>query len=644
MAILLPFLASILLFLLFHTQEDGGRNAVLSAAIAWGVLLTVLTEVLSLFHAITFAGLSISWLIINAVLLYLCWRAKAFQQISTSFDSIKWSELRTFNGFLLACVGLIVGLLGIVAAIAPPNNWDSMAYTMPRVIHWMQNQSVAHYPTHYTPQLYNNPWAEFALLHFQILSGGDYFANFLQWFCLIGSLIAVSLIAQELGADRRGQIFAVAFCATLPNGILQASNTKNTYVVAFWLICFVYYGLVAIQSRLNWKLTFLMASSLSLAILTKGTAYAFAFPFVIWFFLASLKKMRFQVFKYSLLAIGLFLLINFGHYWRNLEMFGSPTATVPYKWSNDIYTVPAILSNVIRNASLHAAIAPILNTDTVEKFVIWIHRFLPFDPTDARTTLYADTMEIPETFTIPGASIFEDTVGNPLQFWLIPVALILLITNKKLRRDRQLWFYSLAVLASFLMFSLLIKWQIWHSRLHLPFFVLLCPVLGIVFAAAVKEKIAQYVLILVILFSYPYLVHNELRPLVGDKSIFTTDRLSQYFSARFDVQQDYVEAAQIARENRCQNVGLISRPDAWEYPLWVLLNQQVSVRLEHINVQNQSNAAATDKQYQAFQPCSVVSIGQPATDQIKVNAQVYQSKWRSRNTQEMMQVFTPTKE
>jgi 3-methyladenine DNA glycosylase AlkC len=67
-----------------------------------------------------------------------------------------------------------------------------MVYHMTRVQHWIQNRSVAHYPTHVLKELHRNPWAEYALLHFQVLSQGDRLANLLQWSSMM---------------DKRGQIY-----------------------------------------------------------------------------------------------------------------------------------------------------------------------------------------------------------------------------------------------------------------------------------------------------------------------------------------------------------------------------------------------------------------------------------------------------
>lgn len=111
--------------------------------------------------------------------------------------------------------------LFLLLIVSPPNNWDSMTYHMSRVAHWIQNHSVAHYPTYNLPQLFHPPFNSFTIMHLQILSGRDTFANLVQWWAMIGSIIGTSLIAKQLGAKERGQILAAVFCATLPLGILK---------------------------------------------------------------------------------------------------------------------------------------------------------------------------------------------------------------------------------------------------------------------------------------------------------------------------------------------------------------------------------------------------------------------------------------
>ena len=107
-----------------------------------------------------------------------------------------------------------------------------------------------------------------------------------QWLSMAGSLLGVSLVAKQLGANSSQQVVVAVFAGTLPMGILQATSTQNDYVVGFWLICFVHFGLQLISLK-SWDEalpdSLKTGIALGLAVATKGTAYVFALPFALWF-------------------------------------------------------------------------------------------------------------------------------------------------------------------------------------------------------------------------------------------------------------------------------------------------------------------------------------------------------------------------
>src|SRR5262249_52830364 len=141
------------------------------------------------------------------------------------------------------------------------------------------SQSVDFYPTPFEPQLTLQPLSEYAILHLQILVGSDRLANLVQWLGLVGCLFGVDVLAKALGADRWGRLVAVAFCATLPMAILQASSTQNDLTVSFWLLCSVSL-LLRPPTTWTWSDTATMGAALGLSLLTKATAYLVVPPFV----------------------------------------------------------------------------------------------------------------------------------------------------------------------------------------------------------------------------------------------------------------------------------------------------------------------------------------------------------------------------
>ena len=204
---------------------------------------------------------------------------------------------------------------------------DSLIYHLARVVHWVQNASVAHYPTHVLRQLHLAPWAEFAILQFQILTGGNRLAHLVQWLAMVGSVLGVSRIAAQCGAGARGQILAAVFCGTIPMGILQSTSTQNDYVLSFWLVCLVYFSRALTTPGPGQGATasaWLVGAALGLAILTNGTAYILAAPFVavMAVHVAWQRRSR-AAFTLAIVAVAV-LSLNAGHYWRNARLYGTP--------------------------------------------------------------------------------------------------------------------------------------------------------------------------------------------------------------------------------------------------------------------------------------------------------------------------------
>lgn len=178
-----------------------------------------------------------------------------------------------------------------------------MIYHLTRVVHWQQNHSVAHFATNIDRQIQMPPFAEFLLANLQILLNNDRYSNFVQWFAMIICIIGVSNIAEKLGATTIQQYIASLFCAFIPMGILQSTSTQNDYVLAACLICFVSFGVSLMCGHINRIWIIGMGLALGLSLLTKGTAYVFAFPFCILFGFYIIKSYKKSFLKEGLLIV-----------------------------------------------------------------------------------------------------------------------------------------------------------------------------------------------------------------------------------------------------------------------------------------------------------------------------------------------------
>jgi hypothetical protein len=619
----LPFMTLVVLWVGLSRRTGSWRTSALTAATVWGVLLTALTEGLSLLRALSFGVMLMAWVISLAVVALIVLRGPG-----RGGPGIRPAPPRRWV-LALSAVVAIAAVTGFIALAAPPNTSDSMVYHMSRVMHWIQNRSVEHYPTHIERQLYLAPWAEFTILHLQILSGGDRLANLVQWLAMLGSLVAVSLIARQLGGDARCQILSAIVCATIPMGILQSSSTQTDYVATFWLVCFAHrtVGYLAAEDgpgdagRAWW-----IGCSLGLAILTKATAYIVAAPFLAWMILEAGWCRRARLAQ-TIAIIGLAVVaLNAGHVARNVQIYGSPLGPGSEGgrgYANERFDVATLATNAVRNLAIHAGTPSESVNGALERGIAWFHRQIGVELNDPRTTW----PEMP--FQVRGFTTHEDFAGNLVHVVAIASSIAIVLVTRALRRRAHLLGYLSVLVVGALLFALYLKWQPWHSRLHVPFFVLWSPLIAVVWGAwATLAGVLTGVLLVV---AAPALVGNESRPLLGPDSVLSRSRMAQYFHNRPDLRAPYTAAMQHLAAAGCSNVGLWV--DGPVYQLWVLGSREFHVappRIEHLGVGNAS-ARATGAGRPPCHPCALLVVAPhhdvPAT--FTLDGLAYRESWRA---------------
>lgn len=619
--IVLPLAAWLLGFGLVRTlplkdsnTQGGWRATFLSACLLWGLALTAITEIMGNLHWLTFGAVVISWL--SLCLLMLVITLARLRGVRLRLRPIE-DPLSTSSRVPLSGVGLIVLLTGLTAIIAPPNTWDSLNYHMSRVMHWIQNRSVDFYATHIVWQLLHPPWAEYAILHLQILSGGDRFANLVQWFSMLGSLIGVTAIVRELGGSRESQVYAMVFGATIPMGILQSSSTQNDYVVSFWLICLAYFVL-RLKKTGSRHYAVGAGASLGLAFLTKGTAYLFGWPFLLWLGLSGLRARRVYVWK-SLAVIAIVALtINTNHYRRNFDLFGSPLGPAEADrlgqgfYANEKFGLRVTALNVAKNISLHLGTPFEQVNRMLEGWVAEFASILGLDVNDPAITFLRGSQ-----FRISKLSTFEDLAGNPVHLGLILWASVVCLAawRPMWRANADRLGYLATLFLGFVTFATYSRWQIWGSRLHLPLFVLASPVVGLVLASSASCRIRSATASVLLMTSIPWVLANQTRPLVAwpgftpFPSILTSSRSDAYFNADPTTEEPFRLAASLIANSGCSNVGLAIGHSDPEYLLWILLREASRLpRIEHVDFDwdrptNPSHALAGQ-----FRPCAIFHI------------------------------------
>lgn len=621
MLILLLFLTWLSLLLLFarraYLPADLRLNLLLGWAV-WGGLLTLLSELASLFNALNRLGLAIGWGIALLGVLVLL-RSRHLAAARVDFNPARHA-LHLADKLLLAGVGLAAALSGVIAVQAAPNNWDSMVYHLSRVMHWLQNDNLNFYPTHILRQLYLNPWSEYAHANLYALGSGDRFLNLLQWFSGLGALLGVSLLARQMGARPAGQALAVVFTASLPMTILQMSSTQNDLAAAFWLVCFAVFLLEdlrapSLPARLG------IGLSLGLAVLTKSTVYLFAFPLVVLYAMRRLRRQGWSFLAQLALIAALALAVNLPHYVRNLSAFGSPLgpAEETRLYRNDRFGLDVLASNLSRNFALHlVSFSPV--NQAVQGAVEGLHGWLGMNINDPATT-WED-----HQFRLDRFVVNEDFTGAPLHLGLLGAALALLALRRHRLNSREVWWFAAGLLAALLIFCGFLRWQLWHARLHLPLLVLSAGIVGLL-PDVLDRRITRVLAAALLLTMLPVFYFNQSKPLVQDWNIFNLPR-REVMIIRKNLVVPYIEGVNYLLDERaCHQLGLYLPDEEWEYPVWALYKAAglTEFRIEHVGVENRS----ADLPRSAFQPCAVFATRPlAARESAQLNGAHYRLGWQ----------------
>jgi hypothetical protein len=612
----------------------GWRWSWLLAQAGWGALLVAIVELASWARSLNTLVLWVYWLAVSAFLLALAahWAARRRARWTCWLPSFASLQSAPWDVKLMAGVSFGIALvLGLIAVLTPSTNYDSLTYHLPRVMHWLQNQSVAHYPTSDTRQLESGPWAAFVLANLCLLTGSDRLVNLVQWWAMLTGAIGASLLAEQLLAPlfaggrlltrpettppkdaaplhsagardaanaavrQRLAALTALLVVTLPTGIVQSITTQNDYVVASWVVCLVVLGLEWMRRPGNFWLALGAALALALGVLSKVTFLVYTAPFLLMGgLLGARNSFRRWLVRLVLLCVAAIALLAGPHLWRNQALFGSPFGS-RYMFAlqrNAEVSLGVVGSNALRNLSLHAATGWEPLTRGLNRLLALAHRLTGRDLNDRRTTIVNATFAFQTGFPI------NDNLTGDFHHLLLILLALLTWAFPKVRRlypCRLPWLLAGLVGLSFLLFCAYLRWQPWHARFHLPYFLLLLPVAGVALALAWPPWLVRLAAGGLVGLAVPCLGWNRSRPLLTGSEFVFQPREQQYF---LQVPKLYVPAAQAAGDivaADCQAVGLQARHDFFagldelEYPTWVLLrNRGFRGRLHHVGFTNES--------------------------------------------------------
>src|SRR5262245_38824595 len=580
------------------------RLSVALATALWGALLTLIVEGLSLGNSLNRPGLFAAWSMADAVVLLAAIKlARQREAISLRLLRLRMSEARQALDrlplFAKCCwtgIVLIAAFLFGIAATTPTTNWDSLTYHLPRVMHWLQQQSVEHFPTENTRQIEFGPWAAFVSAHLFSLEGTDRLVNLPQWFAMGLTILLLGLFVELLGkccgigwcleessaAQRKRQNaggLAALFGVTVPMGMMQALTPQTDYVTTLWIVCLHIFGLAWFREPENGVYVLAAAMAFGLGVLTKSTAVIYAAPLVLFAVAWLLTRRASLVWKLKVaVAFSLVVfLLNAPHNLRNYALFKSPlgSAEIQKMVRNQRTTHGTIASNLIRNLALHNNCGVRFITRALNHTALVLHALTGEKIDDPRTTYPPGPVKFFDQFLV-----YDDYASAPVHLLVIMLAMVLALRQP--RRNARLLGYAGSICASFLLFVALLKYQDWNGRFHLAYLVLFSPFVALVLLDMAPRWSHLLTAVSVYAYALVCLRVSEARPIFHPRFV-SLPRESQYldihgspWNAPLQCIADEIMAAD------CRTVGLKLGFDAFEYPIWMMLrNRGFAGRIDH---------------------------------------------------------------
>jgi hypothetical protein len=570
------------------------RLAFVKSCLLVSLISYLLAEILSIQNRLNYSNTCFAWFIVALVTGYFFLKQKSAVNFSAfklgSFNlssfSLKGIEKKYSNLFLFSVVFILFPLL-LLSIFIPPNNWDSLAYHLPRIEHWIQDKNIYPYPTNLIRQIITPPMSEYILLQLRMLSGNDWYLNLVQYFSLLGVLLMATQILSFVKINYKGQLLVYFMLLSLPLLVFQSTTTQTDLLATFYLLSFLLFSWQYVNEEgLNKWTTFYLVLSLCLGVLTKYTVAIFALPFIaylVYFVLMNVfinGKAKIQLIVTPLImAIGLSAITIAPYLIRNQQAFGSLTGNEYFSasMSNSKLSLQYTISNCFKNVADFISVP--MNTFNNILFTILnkAHSIIGISINDKGANW--NNMDF-----VINNHINEDSAGSLLHFLIVCVSIAFSFT---LKNKKSILIYLSGLFLTLIIYSAIIRYSPWNNRLFLPLTILfLLSAAYILHLSIINPKVQYGFKVLLFIIATLPVYFNRAKPIIADpfylkrvlshspkaalgsKTVFEKSRMENYFvwTPFLQRQLDTVFNQIPTDKNR---IDLSTEFDSHEYMIWL---------------------------------------------------------------------------
>lgn len=623
----------ILLYLFIHVyrlsrkQEADPVISLINTGILWVLYLYGITEIFSVFHILEKISLLLAWGTLSLILLFSLLVSKRRFLLESCFKNLL-KRLKNTKPIHVATVLFALFIL-FLSYKTVPYNWDSMTYHMSRICHWTQNKSVSHYSTNIIRQIASPVLHEFVNLHVYILSDKkEMFLNFLQCFSYLTSAGMVYSIAQKLQCRKNFCWIATLLYLSLPIAFAESLTTQNDNFATVWMLYFTYILIDFTDLKQKISLTKETASKVcmlgllvSLGYLTKPSVCIGMAVMVLWLLVICILRRDSvsTLIRLICVAIPSIILPMLPELFRNLKTFSALSDPMTGQRQligtlNPVYMFVNFLKNLLYNLpNVYIYSSDYLLTRLLEKTAGVLH--VDLNAASISEDGGSFMMHTPPDYR-------HDTALNPIIIMLFIFFLIFnIIRLRQKNLKNTILGYSFVSTVCFLVFCCVLRWEPFISRYMSAYFALLCPMIALQLEKLSNAKLQSAItgIICFLCIAEIFSMGRYHRNLYAWHGAGITP--SGYFMNRVGEQEPYTTVVETIKEYGFQKIGLKIEEDNYEYPLWKMLENDVT-EIRHVYVKN------TTKQYENmdYTPDCIIWLGPLDEGKIERNGKEYQNR------------------
>lgn len=595
----------------------------------WMIVLYAVTEILSLFQALSYEALSICWFLISAIFVFVACKLSS-NEIVYDFKNVIYKAFKEKNHLFEKCIILLLFILmAVIAILIPPYNYDSMVYHCTRVAHWAQNQSIAYFSSH-TPEAVASPFlAEYINLNIYVLMlKHDHFLNLLQIFSYAISGVYVRALTKKLGGSIIFMNVAMLLFYSMPIAFMEAFTTQVDVFSCLIFLMFLYFIIdfwnqpLDILRSSNYKIELLCVAILTgIGYITKPSVCVSMAVIYLGIFVQMIlnKEKPSRIVSVIAFFAAVILVIVFPEFYRNIITFGSLSPeSVGHRQLVETGHPFYIFLNFTKNFMMNLIHRLTANNS------IYLENALYFIASVLR--INADSTAISENGRAFDLDINNpmkpncDTSVNPLIFYSFIISGIILCKafRKKRKISSTISRYYRETLLSIIVLFIILRWENYVTRYEISYLAMMCPLIAIVIEQIIDKKAHRIMAIGIISFLAfsDLLLLFETQLEILPKAL--KNREGAYFLEYSDAYPPREEMIRIIKDKGYKKIGFIKESNGFEYTIWAMLRTE-NVWIEHVMVDNQTSKYENSD----FIPDCIICIWDKNVDSFEYHGNTY---------------------